>query len=171
MMQAILSNDEEDWHSHFERGVKESAFDWHGGFFVIGRPRAGARGHPQPDRRNCRCALPGGRFAGLQSHRGNAPAPVHWRVGSYSAAREMENFHFRSCGNIRLYSHIQWNAGPLSTSEYIAAPRGLAAARDGTGAIVPPHPPQRAKNVRRTRRRIGSARCIAWRRAAQLAAP
>ncbi|WP_155626429.1 hypothetical protein [Burkholderia diffusa] len=48
MMEAILSNDEEDWHSHLERGVKESEFDSRGGFFVIGNPRAGARGNPEP---------------------------------------------------------------------------------------------------------------------------
>ncbi|WP_155740231.1 hypothetical protein [Burkholderia territorii] len=78
MMEAILSNDEEDWHSHFERGVKESAFGWHGGFFVIGSPRAGARENPEPDRRNRLCALPGGRFAEMPLPGGNVPAMVYF---------------------------------------------------------------------------------------------
>ncbi|NTY39247.1 hypothetical protein [Burkholderia diffusa] len=36
MMRAILSNDDEDWHSHLEQSVKESGLDWQAGFFMIG---------------------------------------------------------------------------------------------------------------------------------------
>ncbi|BAX62736.1 hypothetical protein BSFP_056040 [Burkholderia stabilis] len=36
MMRAILSNDDEDWHSHLEKSVKESGLDWQAGFFMIG---------------------------------------------------------------------------------------------------------------------------------------
>jgi len=65
MMEAILSNDDKDWHSHLTRGVKESALDWHAGFFVIGDRRAGARSGPERGRRIPRRALPGGRLRGI----------------------------------------------------------------------------------------------------------
>ncbi|WP_208458825.1 hypothetical protein [Burkholderia sp. BCC0322] len=36
MMRAILSNDDQDWHSHLEQSVKELGLDWQAGFFMIG---------------------------------------------------------------------------------------------------------------------------------------
>ncbi|CAD9218387.1 hypothetical protein BCEN4_1220004 [Burkholderia cenocepacia] len=43
MMRAILSNDDEDWHSHLEQSVKESGLDWQAGFFMIGSMRTSGR--------------------------------------------------------------------------------------------------------------------------------
>ncbi|MCA8239593.1 hypothetical protein LGN10_02545 [Burkholderia sp. AU32262] len=42
-MRAILSNDDEDWHSHLEQSVKELGLDWQAGFFMIGSVRMGGR--------------------------------------------------------------------------------------------------------------------------------
>ena len=34
-MRAILSNDDQDWHSHLEQSVKELGLDWQAGFFMM----------------------------------------------------------------------------------------------------------------------------------------
>ncbi|WP_175717528.1 hypothetical protein [Burkholderia anthina] len=46
MMRPILSNDDEDWHSHLEPSVKESGLDWQRGFFVIGDMAQTVATHP-----------------------------------------------------------------------------------------------------------------------------
>ncbi|MBR8142670.1 hypothetical protein KDW55_24120 [Burkholderia sp. AU19243] len=46
MMDPILSNDDGDWHSHLERGVKESPLNWHSDLFVTGAACAAGAGAP-----------------------------------------------------------------------------------------------------------------------------
>ncbi|CAI8693912.1 hypothetical protein EMIT0111MI5_11287 [Burkholderia sp. IT-111MI5] len=54
MMRAILSNDDEDWHSHLEQSVKELGLDWQAGLFMIGgmfESRQGSAKRGWPDGR------------------------------------------------------------------------------------------------------------------------
>ncbi|MGU7811477.1 hypothetical protein [Burkholderia sp. AW49-1] len=83
MMEAILSNDEEDWHSHLERSVKESQLDWHGGLFVIGGTHAGARSGPDRARRIPLRALPGERLREIDTARNDPPRRHSGGVGSH----------------------------------------------------------------------------------------
>jgi hypothetical protein len=84
MMEAILSNDDEDWHSHFDRGVKEASLDWYSRYIGNGGARSGDRG--SATRYRSIAETPAGRGSTGNGRRGARVVLAVW-TGSNRLAR------------------------------------------------------------------------------------
>jgi hypothetical protein len=112
MMEAILSNDDEDWHSHFDRGVKEASLDWYSRYIANGGARSGDRG--SATRYRSIAETPAGRGStGNGRRRGARRTGGLDRVESLGANSTLRAFIVFLCANACIRSLTHCNDAPL----------------------------------------------------------